>query len=37
MAQGHGPDEYVGIEQMRRCDAMLDRLLGRLAQGGPPL
>ncbi len=37
MAQGHGPDEYVGIEQMRRCDAMLDRLLGRLVQGGPPL
>jgi acetylornithine deacetylase len=30
MAQGHKPDEYVGIEQMRLCDQMLGRLLQRL-------
>lgn len=33
MAQGHKPDEYVSVEQMRRCDEMLDRLLSRLAEG----
>ncbi|PSJ58997.1 acetylornithine deacetylase [Pseudaminobacter soli (ex Li et al. 2025)] len=31
MAQGHKPDEFVSIEQMRRCDAMLGKLLERLA------
>ncbi|PBC21331.1 MULTISPECIES: acetylornithine deacetylase [unclassified Mesorhizobium] len=31
MAQGHRPDEFVSIEQMRRCDDMLDNLLRRLA------
>ncbi|WP_315926586.1 acetylornithine deacetylase [Mesorhizobium sp. SP-1A] len=31
MAQGHKPDEFVSVEQMRRCDDMLDNLLGRLA------
>lgn len=31
MAQGHKPDEFVGVEQMRRCDDMLENLLRRLA------
>lgn len=31
MAQGHKPDEFVTIEQLRRCDVFLDRLLLRLA------
>ncbi|TIM78507.1 MAG: acetylornithine deacetylase [Mesorhizobium sp.] len=31
IAQGHRPDEFVSIEQMRRCDDMLDNLLRRLA------
>ncbi len=31
MAQGHKPDEFVSVEQMRRCDDMLARLLERLA------
>lgn len=35
MAQGHKPDEYVSIEQIRRCDEMLDRLLERLAEKNP--
>ncbi|MBN9029776.1 MAG: acetylornithine deacetylase (ArgE) [Rhizobiales bacterium 63-7] len=30
MAQGHKPDEFVSIEQMRRCDAMLDALVERM-------
>lgn len=33
MAQGHKPDEFVSLEQMRRCDAMLDKLLERLVAG----
>ncbi len=33
MAQGHKPDEYVTIEQMDRCQAMLATLLGRLEAG----
>lgn len=33
MAQGHKPDEYVSVEQMRRCDEMLKKLLARLAEG----
>ncbi|HVZ52818.1 MAG TPA: acetylornithine deacetylase [Pseudolabrys sp.] len=33
MAQGHKPDEYVSVEQMRRCDEMLKMLLARLAEG----
>jgi len=33
MAQGHKPDEFVSIEQMARCEAMLAGLLDRLAQG----
>lgn len=31
MAQGHKPDEYVSRDQLAQCDAMLDRLLARLA------
>ncbi|MCW0002347.1 acetylornithine deacetylase [Pararhizobium sp. YC-54] len=30
MAQGHKPDEFVSLEQLRRCDQMLDALLARL-------
>jgi acetylornithine deacetylase len=33
MAQGHRPDEYVAVEQMARCEAMLDALLTRLEVG----
>jgi acetylornithine deacetylase len=32
MAQGHKPDEFVSVEQMRRCDDMLQKLLKRLAE-----
>ncbi len=35
MTQGHKPDEFVSIEQLRRCDDMLDKLLGRLAEASP--
>ncbi len=31
MAQGHKPDEFVSVEQMRRCDDMLEKLLQRLS------
>ena len=27
MEQGHKPDEFVSIEQLAACDAMLERLL----------
>lgn len=30
MAQGHKPDEYVTVEQMDRCEAMMATLLERL-------
>lgn len=33
MAQGHKPDEFVTEEQMARCDAMLEELIGRLRAG----
>lgn len=33
MAQGHKPDEFVTIEQIGRCEAMLDGLLARLEAG----
>ena len=33
MAQGHKPDEYVSLEQLARCDAMLAALVGRLETG----
>ncbi|RWE78713.1 acetylornithine deacetylase [Mesorhizobium sp.] len=35
MAQGHKPDEYVSVEQLRRCDEMLEQLLSRLTDGWP--
>ncbi|MEM7525454.1 MAG: acetylornithine deacetylase, partial [Pseudomonadota bacterium] len=33
MAQGHKPDEYVEEAQLEACDAMLGRLIDRLAEG----
>ena len=33
MAQGHTPDEFIEVEQLARCEAMLDALLGRLVAG----
>jgi acetylornithine deacetylase len=33
MAQGHKPDEYVALDQIARCEAMLDALLDRLEAG----
>jgi acetylornithine deacetylase len=33
MAQGHKPDEYVSIEQMDRCQAMLAELITRCEAG----
>ncbi|MEE9334860.1 MAG: acetylornithine deacetylase [Granulosicoccaceae bacterium] len=33
MQQGHKPDEYIEIEQMNRCDAMLESLLAQLETG----
>jgi len=33
MAQGHKPDEYVDLDQLSRCDAMLDRLIAALETG----
>ena len=33
MAQGHKPDEYVSIEQLERCEAMLAALVERLEEG----
>ena len=33
MAQGHRPDEFVAEAELAACDAMLDRLLARLAAG----
>jgi acetylornithine deacetylase len=33
IVQAHKPDEFVTIDQMQRCDAMLDRLLNRLCAG----
>lgn len=35
MAQGHKPDEFVTVEQLARCDAMLAALLDRLEAGLP--
>ncbi len=32
MDQGHKPDEFITLEQMRRCDAMMDRLLEKLTR-----
>jgi acetylornithine deacetylase len=33
MAQGHKPDEFVSLEQLERCRAMLAALIGRLEAG----
>jgi acetylornithine deacetylase len=33
MSQGHKPDEFISVEQMHRCDEMLDNLLQRLTIG----
>lgn len=33
MAQGHRPDEFVAESELAACDAMLDRLIARLATG----
>lgn len=33
MAQGHKPDEYVSVEQLERCEAMLAALVGWLEVG----
>jgi acetylornithine deacetylase len=33
MAQGHKPDEFVSVEQMDRCQAMLAALIGRCEVG----
>jgi acetylornithine deacetylase len=33
MAQGHKPDEWVAVEQLDRCQAMLGALLARLEAG----
>ncbi len=33
MMQGHKPDEFVSIDQLDRCDAMLQALTDRLATG----
>ena len=33
MDQGHKPDEFVSLEQLASCDAMLTALNARLAAG----
>jgi acetylornithine deacetylase len=33
MAQGHKPDEWVSLDQLARCEAMLAALIGQLAVG----
>jgi acetylornithine deacetylase len=33
MEQGHKPDEFVSVEQLRRCDEMLAKLLRHLVSG----
>jgi acetylornithine deacetylase len=33
MSQGHKPDEWVAVEQLARCQAMLGALVGRLEAG----
>jgi acetylornithine deacetylase len=35
MDQGHKPDEYVTIEQLRGCDSMMERI-ARYAAGPMP-
>lgn len=31
IAQGHKPDEFIAVDQMAKCDSMLDALIDRLA------
>lgn len=33
MSQGHQADEFITIDQLQRCDGMLDNLLNRLESG----
>ena len=33
MAQGHKPDEFISVDQLAKCDAMLEELLKRLIEG----
>lgn len=33
MEQGHKPDEFITLEQLDKCDEMLDNLLDRLVDG----
>ena len=33
MAQGHKPDEFVAVQQLERCEAMLEALILRLEAG----
>ena len=33
MEQGHKPDEYIKINQIKKCDAMLEKLLNYLVSG----
>ncbi len=33
MAQGHTPDEFIEVEQLARCEVMLDAVMGRLRAG----
>lgn len=33
MDQGHKPDEYVDLEQLDKCDRMLEKLLSHLSKG----
>jgi acetylornithine deacetylase len=30
MDQGHKPDEFVTLDQLQRCDAILDQVIARL-------
>ena len=30
MAEGHKPDEFVTLDQLERCDRLMDRLVDRL-------
>jgi acetylornithine deacetylase len=32
MDQGHKPDEFIAIDQLEQCDAMMRRLVGYLSQ-----
>lgn len=32
MAQGHQPDEFIGVTELEACDAMIDRLIAELAR-----